>query len=566
MLVNWKKLTLSELWSESRARFANDPFLTYVGEEPFTYQDVDNNIQALQGYLQSVGVSKGDRVALIAESSPYWGQVYLAVVTMGAVIVPIMVDFNEEQLKNVLEHSESLYLFASKKVLHKINDLPLVQQGRYAIINKGIFHKDVAVGNATEADVAVGNTAQQDLLKFPKQNLFHHAEEEDLAAILYTSGTTGNSKGVMLTHKNIAHQAWCGVKIGRLDGEGPYSMLSVLPLAHSYECSLGFILPMASGGSVSYLDGAPTASKMLPALQKVKPTHMLTVPLLIEKIYRSSILPKMKKSPVTRVLYAFPPTRKVLNRFVVGKKMKDLFGGNLQFYGIGGAKLAKDAERFLKECKFPYAIGYGLTETAPCIAGNPADSTVYRSTGKAFPEMELRIATPEGHNKDGEIQARGACVMPGYYKDEAKTKEVFTDDGWFRTGDLGRFDRKGNLFIRGRLKSMILGPSGKNIYPEEIEAVLNSTGYIEESLVVMMKGKLVARVRLSQEQFEKALAGIRDEETRKKKQEEILEHIRKTVNYKLIMVSRISDMIIENNPFEKTPSMKIKRYLYTEQG
>ncbi len=547
MVLEYDKLTINDLWGKSRIQYANKPFLGYVGEDSFTYGDVDTQIQSLHSFLHEIGITSGDRVALVAESSPFWGQVYLAVVTMGAVVVPIMVDFSEEQLQNVLTHSEASFLFASKKVLNKIESLALVQDNQYAIIDNGIVCKE------------------ENLLERSPENHYVDVAEEELAAILYTSGTTGNSKGVMLSHRNIAHQAACGVTIGRMKKDQDYSMLSVLPLAHSYECSLGFILPMAAGGSVHYLKGAPTASKMLPALQKVKPTHMLSVPLLIEKIYRSSILPKMQAKAVTRALYSLAPTRKLLNRFVIGKKMKALFGGNLEFFGVGGAPLAPDVEKFLVEAKFPYSIGYGLTETSPCIAGNPVTESVYRSTGRSFPDVDIRIAEPEAHNKDGEIQVKGTSVMLGYYKDEELTKTVFTEDGWFRTGDLGHLDKRGNLFIRGRLKSMILGPNGKNIYPEEIEALLNSSGYIEESLVLMVKGKLVARVRLSQEQLEKALAGIRDKEMYQRKQEEILEAIRKSVNHKLSMISKLSSLIVEAVPFEKTPSMKIKRYLYTDR-
>ncbi len=548
MKVDYKKLTINEMWNQSRNLFAQDPFLGYAGEDALTYKEVSTNIEALQAYLQSIGIQKGDRVALVAESSPFWGQVYLAVVTMGAVIVPIMVEFGAEQLQNVIEHSESSFLFASKKVISKIENLTIVEKNQFAIIESDAIYKD---------EVNLFDTTPQDL--------FYDAEEGDVAAILYTSGTTGNSKGVMLSQFNIAHNAHCGVTIGGLAKSTPYRFLSVLPLAHSYECSLGFILPMASGASISYLRGAPTASKMLPALQKVHPTHMLTVPLLMEKIYRSSILPNIQKSPVLRGLYKFPPVRKLLNRFVIGKKMTKLFGGSLEFFGVGGAPLAPDVEKFLREAKFPYSVGYGLTETSPCIAGNPVSESVFRGIGRSFDQVDIRVAEPEGNNMDGEVQARGASIMLGYYKDEERTKAAFTSDGWFKTGDLGHIDKHGNLFIRGRLKSMILGSNGKNIYPEEIEALLNRNAFIEESLVVMAKGKLIARVQLRQEQVEKAFAGIKDKEMLQKKQDEILDTIKTSVNSKLSMISRLSDLVVEKTPFEKTPSMKIKRFLYTSE-
>ena len=303
---------------------------------------------------------------------------------------------------------------------------------------------------------------------------------------------------------------------------------------------------------------------MLKALSIVKPQHMLTVPILMEKIYRTSILPKFTGSPVLNVLYKNRAIRFLLNRFVAGKKLKALFGGNIQFFGIGGAPLAPDVESFLRDAKFPYSVGYGLTETAPCLAGAKPANTVFRSIGPAFRDVLLRIRDVNPETGHGEIQAKGPNIMLGYYKDEAKTAEVFTEDGWFKTGDLGYLDKKNNLIIKGRLKNMILGPNGENIYPEEIEAVLNRDPFVAESLVTRMGNHLVARIQFNTEKLDEFIRNLKaSPEELNRIKTEMLENIRKTANDRLSVLSRLSEMIEQVEPFEKTPSLKIKRFLYT---
>lgn len=554
--------TLSEAWSKSREQYGELPFLGYAGEELITYADADRNIRSIQSFLKSRDIKRGDKVALISESRPEWGQVYLAVTTMGCTAVPVMADFSDVQMNNILEHSDSVFLFASEKVSPKLASAFLLQSGRMALIRDGIW-----TGRMESSEGGALRFREEENLLDPSargEDLLCMVEEDDIAAILYTSGTTGNSKGVMLSHKNISHNAHSGIEI---PGVRPgHSFLSVLPLAHSYECTLGLVLPMVGGASVHYIKGAPTARILLPALATVKPQHMLTVPLLIEKTYRSSILPKLMGKKVLKALYGFRPTQFLLNRFVVGKSLYKLFGGRLQFYGVGGAPLAPDVERFLRDARFPYSVGYGLTETSPCLAGDKPSKSVFRAIGQAYPGVSLRIADVNPDTGHGEVQAKGPTIMAGYYKDGEKTKEVFTKDGWFKTGDLGFLNKQNILYIKGRLKNMILGPNGENIYPEEIEAVLNRNPLVAESLVTRIGTTLVARVQLNTERLDELYKEFKhscSEEELRRRKEELLEKIRQTANDSLSALSRLGQMIEQVEPFEKTPSLKIKRFLYT---
>jgi long-chain acyl-CoA synthetase len=379
-------------------------------------------------------------------------------------------------------------------------------------------------------------------------------DEDDCAAIIYTSGTTGQSKGVELTHRNIVYDAWATRTILRIEKHD--IALSVLTLAHTYECTIGFIAPLLQGASVVYLDRPPSASALLPALKAVRPTIMLTVPLIIEKMYRARVLPELEKVSLYRV-----PVLRRLVILLAGRKLRKTFGGRLRFFGIGGAGLAPDVERFLLHARFPYAIGYGLTETAPLVAGaGPARSTL-RSTGPALHGVQVRIAEPRPGTGEGEIQVRGPTVMRGYHRDSARTADVFTADGWFRTGDLGVMDRKGRIYVRGRLKTMILGASGENIYPEEIEALINSSPYVDESLVYADGAGVAALVQLKPDvlaPLANSVQGANVPHTAAS----LLERIREEVNGQLARWSRLTHVHLQHEPFEKTPSQKIKRFLY----
>ncbi|XPV74785.1 MAG: AMP-binding protein [Desulfovibrio sp.] len=387
-------------------------------------------------------------------------------------------------------------------------------------------------------------------------------EVDDIAVIIYTSGTTGNSKGVMLTHGNIVSNARTTRDLGEVTEQD--RLVSMLPLPHTYECTLGMVIPIMGGASVHYLEKPPTPKILLPALAKIRPTFMMAVPLIIEKIYKNKILPNFNKSPLIRILYKLAPVRKKLN-LIAGKKLMDTFGGELRSMCIGGAPLAPEVEQFLKEARFPYNIGYGLTETSPLSAGTMPKDTVLRATGPAIDGVEIKIINPHPQTGEGEILIKGPNVMKGYYKAPNITKEVFTEDGFFKTGDLGVFDSSGYLYIKGRLKNMILGPSGENIYPEEIEAVMYEHDFVMESLVFQQNGRLVARVHLNYEKLDEEFGSSKMTESElREKVNELLKELKSFTNERVSSFCKVTKIIEQVEPFEKTPTMKIKRYLYVE--
>jgi long-chain acyl-CoA synthetase len=390
----------------------------------------------------------------------------------------------------------------------------------------------------------------------------YHINEEDLAGIIYTSGTMGTPKGVMLTHRNISFTAVKSRLIQPIDETDRF--LSILPLSHTYENTIGFILPMLSGACIYYLGKTPTPALLLPALQEVRPTIMLSVPLIMEKIYRNKILPAFQDKWSMRMLYSMPLIRKKLNR-IAGKKLMKTFGGEIKFFGIGGAKLDKTVEQFLIEARFPYAIGYGLTETAPLLAGANPRNTKLQSTGPAMEGVTLKIDNPDPVTSEGEIWAKGPNVMVGYFKEPTLTKAVFSEDGWFKTGDLGVFDEHNFLYIKGRLKNVILGANGENIYPEEIESVINNFRFVVESLVVQKKGKLVAMVHFNQEEIALRYQHLKEDVSAYVENmiKELIEELQEYVNSRVNKFSRVQVVILQPAPFKKTPTQKIKRFLYT---
>jgi long-chain acyl-CoA synthetase len=541
-------LTFPSLFNETLRNFGKCDALAFVGERPITYEDYDTEIRALIAFLEKNGIQPGDKVALLSANMPNWGVTYFAITFMGAVAVPILPDFSGIEVNNVVNHSGAKAIFISSSLSAKLEDVASED------LQLKVLMEDFSIigGGKKSLNYKKGEHPQKK----------YTVEESDLAAIIYTSGTTGRSKGVMLSHKNISFTALKSRIIQPLDETDRF--LSVLPLSHTYENTLGLVLPMLSASCVYYLRKAPTPAVLLPALEVVKPTIMLTVPLIIEKIYFNKILPVFHEKFILRLLYRIPLMRKLLNK-AAGKKLMHTFGGQIKFFGIGGAKLNKTVERFLIEANFPYAIGYGLTETAPLLAGaNPAKS-VFDSTGPAMEGVELMIHNPDKKTGEGEIWAKGPNVMIGYYREPEMTKEVLTSDGWFKTGDLGTFDKRKNLFIKGRLKNMIVGASGENIYPEEIESVINNFRGVIESLVVQQKGKLVAMVHINMEELEKKYQHMKTEVSIQveEKIDEILLEIQEYVNAHVNKYSRINKVVLQPVPFQKTATLKIKRFLYT---
>jgi long-chain acyl-CoA synthetase len=548
MEENGIRLTFPSMFSETLRKFSKNNAYAFVGEEPKSYETVNKEILALIAFLEKNGICKGDKVAILSLNMPNWGIAYFSITFMGAVVVPILPDFSNTEIANVLEHSGTKAIFISTSLL------PRIEGFNSEVLKTVILIEDYSL-NFSEKD-----SSEFDPLALPVRN--YEVEEEDLASIIYTSGTTGRSKGVMLTHKNISFNALKGRKIQPIDENDRF--LSVLPLSHTYENTLGLILPMLCGSCVYYLRKPPTPAVLLPALAEIKPTLMLTVPLIIEKIYFNKIMPALRDKLILRLLYKIPLFRKILNK-AAGKKLMKTFGGELKFYGIGGAKLNKTVEKFLIEAKFPYAIGYGLTETAPLLAGANPQKSVLESTGPAIEGIELIIHNPDKKTGEGEIWAKGQNVMKGYYKEPEMTKEVLTPDGWFKTGDLGTLDSKNNLYIKGRLKNMIVGASGENIYPEEIESIINNFRFVVESLVVQQKGKLIALVHINMEELEKKYQSLKLDMTRQfeDKVEEVLNELQEYVNSQVSKFSQIQKVVLQNDPFQKTATLKIKRFLYT---
>jgi len=548
------KFTIPSMLNESVKNFANNDSLVFVGEGNYTYKQMGKDVELLADLLTELNIKRGDKVALLSTNMPNWGVAFFAISVAGAVVVPILPDFHGNEIKAIIEHSGAKVLFVSEGLYGNVTDetSALIEQmilvDNFALIPK----------NAPFSDLKL---LKSSLSVVKKHIITAEVEEDDLASIIYTSGTTGNSKGVMLSHRNLAWTARQCYTLQKVTGSDRF--ISLLPLSHTFENTLGLLLPVTFGASVHYLRKPPVPSVLLPAMQLVKPTIMLTVPLIIEKVFKTKILPTFQKNSFMRFLYSVPSVRKLLHKVAASKLYKS-FGGELIFFGIGGAKLDPTVERFLKEGKFPYAIGYGLTETSPLLAGAVGKNTRIGTTGPAMEGVQLRIADVDPVTREGEIQAKGPNVMMGYYKAPEITKEVFTDDGWFKTGDRGYFDKNNFLYIKGRIKNMIVGASGENIYPEEIESVINKMRFVLESLVVEKKGKLVAMIHLNMDEIESQFQSMKAEAQIyiQEKSEEILKEIQQKVNEEVNKFSRIQQVILQPDPFEKTPTKKIKRFLY----
>lgn len=556
-------LTLRSILHRSIEQFPQLISLAEVDGPAMTYKDLGERVQEVSHLLHEQGIAIGDRVAILSENTAHWGVAYFAVTTMGAVAVPVLPDFNAIEVHHIIRHSGCKAIFVSQRLCEKIAGEGFPQLNAVILLNDFSLIslemnkdrlKEILAGGSKEL-AKLKNAALRFAGLIPAQ-----VREQDLASIIYTSGTTGNSKGVMLSHRNIVSNAIATSQIVSLTWED--RMLSILPLSHAYECTLGLVTPLMLGGSVYYLDKPPTARILLPAMEKVKPTVMLSVPLVIEKIFKTRILPKFTSRTIMRGIYKIPWFRKGLHK-AAGKKLVASFGGELRLFCIGGAALAPEVEKFLREARFPYAIGYGLTETAPLLTGTDVDATRFKSAGKALSGVEIKIVGSKEDSSEGEIVVRGPSVMQGYYNDKVRTAEVLDKDGWFRTGDLGMIDREGYLYIRGRLKNMLLGPSGENIYPEEIETLINESDFVSESLVFQQQDQLVARVYPDYEKLDQDFSAQKLSEGQvRARVAELLEQLRRQVNSRVAGFARINKIIEQTEPFQKTPTQKIKRYLY----
>ena len=538
--------TLYEVVKHSVEKFSSRIAFTMIDTEDVSYKEVGERIEDVQEKLLNAGVGAGDKVAILSSSMPNWGVSYFAVTTAGMIAVPILPDFTSEELDLIIEHSEAKAILVSDKLFTKLSKKTTE---RMNII--------IRTKNLSVISQRVTERAEK---RIP--------EPDDIAVIIYTSGTTSKPKGVMLTHYNIAMQLT--VVPSLFDYNEEDVLLSILPLAHTYECTLGMIFPFARGARIHYMDRPPTASALMPALAKVRPTVIPSVPLIMEKIYRGKVRPTFEKNALLRKLYSWRWSQKLLHR-IAGKQLKKLFGGRIRLFAIGGAKFDSEAEQFLKDAKFNYGIGYGLTETAPLLAGAVGKMVRVGSTGPALKGVEIRLDNVNPETGQGEIVAKTPCCMVGYFKNEQATKEAFTEDGWFRTGDLGAIDKDGWIYIKGRLKNMIVGPSGENIYPEDIEEVLNSYRFVAESVVTEEDGKLIALVHFDTTALEEAYDEFKhkmavSKEQAARKMEEIKRDVMNYVNSKVNRFSKITKVVDNEGEFEKTPTKKIRRFIYNRKS
>ena len=525
------------------------PALGNFRGETFTFGEVATQIAKFHVFFEAIGLKKGDKVALCAKNSARWGVTFFAANTYEAVLVPILADFHPDSVNSLVDHSESLILLTDTDIWSKldITKMPTIK----AVISSSDFSLLYAADETIQA--ANDNIDKLFAEKYP--NGFSAADvsyptdnDKDLAIINYTSGTTSAPKGVMLRYECISANVEFGQK--RLPSYPGDTIVSMLPMAHMYGMMFELIYPLCGCASVYYLGKTPTPALLLGAMAEIKPYLVITVPLVMEKIFKSKVAPVINK-PVMKVVTAIPGLNQVIFK-KVRNTLLNAFGGNVREIVMGGAALNPDVEKWFRKFKLPFTVGYGMTEAAPLLAYEDWYDFAPKSCGKCVDSVEVRIDSDDPYNKVGEIQAKGYSLMSGYYKNEEATKAAFTEDGWMRTGDLGLLDSKGNIFIKGRSKNMILSANGQNIYPEEIEAVVNNQPYVVESVVVDRGARLVALIYMD---ADKAKSEGVDLEAYKAT-------IIAEVNKSMPAYSKVNIVEYMDQPFEKTPKMSIKRFMY----
>ena len=533
--------TLAKLYEYATTVYAKNQYTQWYDtkEGGYTYTSFKGKCDSLSKKLTQYGIGAGDKVAILSQSMPNWSVAFFSVVPFGRIAIPILPDSSENEVTIILQHSESKGIFVSQKLASKVS-----QECRDKL--------------TLVIDIETFEVIQADDDKFTCDGRAAVPTPDDIAAIIYTSGTTGSAKGVVLSHRNLSSNViTCYHACKRTEKD---RWLSVLPMAHTLEMTLCMLYPMYCGATVYYLPKPPVASLLLKALPMVKPTTMLTVPLIIEKVYKGSVLPTIKKS---RTLTWMSEHMNGLMCRIIGMKLKKTFGGHISFYGIGGAKLDPEVEKFLLKAKFPYAIGYGLTETSPLLGYAMHGWRAVGSFGYPVYNVKLKLHNVNPETGEGEIVAKGPNVMLGYYKDPARTKSAFTEDGWFRTSDIAVMDEKGRYFIKGRNNNMILGPSGENIYPEEIENVINNVEGVSESIVVERNRRLVALVQPSENFIQWDKEG---EDKLYEKLNDWKDKVLKMVNRNVNKSSQVSSVEVMKEPFEKTATQKIRRFKYKDSA
>ncbi len=540
------------------------PALTdYFKKETFTYGEMAGQIARIHLLFKRAGIRRGDKIALIGRNNPRWCITYISTITYGAVIVPILQDFTAADVVHIINHSESRLLFLGDNFWDMIEEdqIPMVT-GVFSLTDfHVIFERE---GNSITEYCAAMDTHFKETYPngFSKEDIkYNEVPNDDIILLNYTSGTTGYSKGVMLTTNNLtgnvifARDA-VNTETGTLYFQKSGRTLSFLPLAHAYGCAFDFLTPLAVGGHVTLLGRIPTPKILMEAMAVVKPTIICCVPMILEKIYRKQVMPMLEKGPMSIAMKI--PLLNTAIHSVIRKKLMDAFGGNVLIFIVGGAPMNQETESFLMKIRFPITIGYGMTECAPLISFAPDNEFKSGSCGRYLKNLlDVKILSDDPEHKAGEIMIRGEHVMKGYYKNEKDTKKVLTEDGWLMTGDMGTMDPDGTLYIRGRSKTMILSSNGQNIYPEEIEDRLNNMYMVLESLVIDSgNGKLHALVVPDYEEAER-------EGVDKQDLPEIMQNNLKQLNEQLAAYERVSEIVIYPTEFEKTPKRSIKRYLYT---
>ena len=527
-------------------------FSDYNGHT-FHYKDVARRIEKFHIILEHAGIKKEDKVALVGRNSSNWAICFFGILAYGAVAVPILHEFKPDNIHHIVNHSEAKAVLAASSNWENMNERMMPDVKLFMMLdNFSIIHSKSKEGRVVR-DRINEYFGKKYPRSFTSNDVRYHVEKlEELAVLNYTSGTTSFSKGVMLPYRSLwSNLTFAFGVFGKLPGE---QVISMLPMAHMYGLAFEFIYEFASGAHVFFLTRTPSPKIIADAFSTVRPNLIISVPLIIEKIIRKKVFPALEK-PLIKLMLNLPLLdKKVKNS--IRQKVIDAFGGNFKELIVGGAALNKEVEEFLHSINFPYTVGYGMTECGPILSYAGWETFKKGSCGRAAPRMQLKIDSPDPAHIVGEILAKGDNLMIGYYKNEAATHAAFTPDGWLRTGDLGLIDEEGNLFIKGRNKNMILGPSGQNIYPEEIEDHLNNLPYVSESIVVEKEGKLTA---LIYPDFETINA---DNKNSDEAITAIMEENRKQINETLPAYSQIARIEIHDEEFEKTPKRSIKRFLY----
>ncbi len=536
---------LTALFEASIRKNWDNRALSDYGGSVYTYKEVGSRILAIHDIFRKNGIKKGDKIVLLGKNSANWGIIYIATVTFGAVTVPLLPDFKPADVHYITTHSDACMMFVEEFIFKDLNvkEMPLIRSVYRIQTNELLFEKK------SENPVSDNGPGIPEFT--PEMIRFEEFSQDDIAVISYTSGTTGFSKGVVLQHKSLYGNILYAQRNMPLNPKD--RILSFLPLAHTYGCAFEFLFPFTIGCDITFLTKTPSPSIIMQAFQEIRPALILSVPLVIEKIYKTQILPLFRKQAI-RILLGIPGLNILLHN-KIRKKLYDVFGGNFKELVIGGAAFNIEAESFFRKIKFPFTVGYGMTECGPLISYASWKTTQLGASGRVVDELELKIDSHDPHRTTGEILVKGSHVMLGYYKNEEATKQVIDEGGWLHTGDLGVTDKQGNIYIKGRSKSMILGPSGKNIYPEEIESHLNNRFMVMESLVLERDEQLVALIYPDYDAVEKA--GHTREELDK-----VFKGYIHDLNHRVPKYMMVSGFEIHPAEFEKTPKRSIKRFLY----